>query len=449
MSQRSVVILGGGLAGMAAAYTLLDAGAEDVAIVERDEVLGGLAGAFERDGHEYPLAYHHILHQDRPLHFFLDRIGVLDRVRWTRIPMLFEQGSELYDFTNPIDFLRFPMSPLDKARFVRLMLRCFLKQDWEGWHGRSAAELVDSWGGPGVRHALFESLCRIKFDLSCAETSGAWLGARLNAREGSAPLGYVPGTNWTSLLCTGLARLLEERGARLRLRTSVSRLRAEGERVVAVELEGGETLPADDVISTVPVEKYLPMLPEERTPGLPSVRYTAIVSVIMATRQQLERDFYWMNLTSLEHNANGIFRLERLNPTIGVPGDSYLNFITHLPSRAHDFFRHTDEELIAGYLEDFRDIFGFALEPHWTRISRIPLYSPVLARGYQNPPVRSTSWPNVFFAGNYRTFPSVVSTGTALASGVEAADAILEDAGVPTQMLGDARQFRLPSMPRA
>jgi hypothetical protein len=52
---------------------------------------------------------------------------------------------------------------------------------------------------PGVRAALFEPLCRLKFDLPCEEVSGAWLGARLHFREGSAPLGYIPKTNWTTV----------------------------------------------------------------------------------------------------------------------------------------------------------------------------------------------------------------------------------------------------------
>lgn len=433
---------------MGAAYTLLAAGVRDVVIVERDGVLGGLAGTFEQDGHEYPLAYHHILDRDSALHFFLDRIGALERVRWTRIRMYFESADELYDFTNPIDFLRFPMSLFDKARFARLMLRCFLERDWDAWRDRSAEELLDSWGGAGVRHALFEPLCRIKFDLSCAETSAAWLGARLHAREGSSSLGFIPGTNWTHVLCTGLGRLIEKQGARIRLRASAARLQTEGDGVVAVELEGGETLRADDVVVTLPPEKYLAMVPEEHTPELHSIRYTAIISVIMATRQQVDLDFYWINLTSLKHNANGIFRLERLNPTIGVPGDSYLNFITHLPSRAHAMFRQSDEELIAGYRKDFEDIFGFRLETHWIQISRIPLYSPVFARNYSNPPVRSASWRNVFFAGNHRSFPSVVSTGTALATGIEAAELILKDAGITAQTSTLAREFRLASMPR-
>ena len=433
---------------MGAAYTLLEAGFQDVVIVERDEVLGGLAGTFEQDGHEYPLAYHHILERDSTLHFFLDQIGELERVRWTRIKMFFESGDELYDFTNPIDFLRFPMSLLDKARFTRLMLRCFYQRDWDAWYNRSAQELLDSWAGPGVRQALFEPLCRIKFDLSCAQTSAAWLGARLHAREGSSPLGFIPGTNWTHVLCTGLGQLLEKKGARTRLRSSAVRLQTEEDRVVGVELEGGETLVADDVVVTLPMEKYLPMIPEETTPVLQSIRYTAIISVIMATRQKVTPDFYWINLTSLKHNANGIFRLEHLNPSIGVPGDSYLNFITHLSSRAHPMLRLTDEELIASYRKDFEDIFGFPLESHWTQISRLPLYSPVFGRDYTNPPVRSSSWRNVFFAGNQRSFPSVVSTGTALATGIEAGEVILKDAGITAQTATLAREFRLASMPR-
>ena len=86
-----------------------------------------------------------------------------------------------------------------------------------------------------------------------------------------------------------------------------------------------------------------------------------------------------------------------------------------------------EDELLAAYLEDFRQIFGVALSPFWVNVARIPMYSPVFDRRYRNPPVRSTTWRNVYFAGNYRTFPSVASTGTALASGLEAGRAVLED----------------------
>ena len=79
-------------------------------------------------------------------------------------------------------------------------------------------------------------------------------------------------------------------------------------------------------------------------------------------------------------------------------------------------------------------MFGFELEPFWTHIARVPMYSPVFVRGFRNPPLRSASWENVYFAGNYRTFPSIVSTGTALGSGLETAAALLGDLGARTDL---------------
>jgi hypothetical protein len=54
----------------------------------------------------------------------------------------------------------------------------------------------------------------------------------------------------------------------------------------------------------------------------------------------------------------------------------------------------------------------------------------------------------VWFAGNYRTFPSIVSTGTALGSGVETGTALLGELGQPTALAGSVARFRLEAMPR-
>lgn len=434
---------------MAAAYALARAGARDVVIVERGSELGGLAGTFERSGHFYPLGYHHILHRDRTLLYMLDQMGSLSEVRWRKIRMFFRVGGRLYDLADPIDFLRFPMAFSDKLRFVRLMLRSFGKRDWSDWNDRNARELVDEWAGPGVRAALFEPLAWLKFRLPCEEVSGAWLGARLHFREGSAPLGYIPGANWTKVLCEGLTRLLEKEGVTIRTRTTVRRLTGSADRMEAAELEDGTRLAADLVVSTIPTEIYAGMVPTDVTPQLRDIRYTALISVIGASRQRIDRDFYWMNLASLDRHACGIFLLNSLNPTIGEPGDLCVNFVTHLQTRDDPMFKLSDADLLAAYAEDFRAVFGFEFQPFWTHITRLPMYSPIFRRSYHNPPVRSATWRNVYFAGNYRTFPSVVSTGTAMGSGLEAAGAILADLGRPPGLIEEAARFRLRSMPRA
>jgi protoporphyrinogen oxidase len=363
--------------------------------------------------------------------------------------MLFRLADRAYDLARPGDFLRFPMSLTDKLRFARLMLRCFRKEDWSDWEDRNAAELVDQWAGPGVREALFEPLTDLKFRLPCNVVSAAWLGARLHYREGSAPLGYIPGTNWTKVLCEGLGNLLERAGVKTLLRRRIVSLPLHEGRLLGAELDDGERIEADLVINTLPVEVYRRMAPHDSTTELDAIRYTAVVSTILATHQRIEPDFYWMNLPTRNFNACGVFRLESLNPSIGAPGDACINFVTHLPDRKHPVYGHSDEELVAGCLDDFRRLFGFELDPFWTHLTRLPMYSPVFRRGYRNPPVKSTSFRNVYFAGNYRTFPSIASTGTALGSGVTAAAALISDNGGQSALPQAIQRFRLASMPKA
>ncbi len=449
MGTPRVVVLGGGLSGMAAAYTLARAGVGDVTLLEAGATLGGLAGSFEREDHFYPLGYHHILHRDRALLYFLELIGALPDVVWRRIQMLFHLGGQAYDLASPSGFLRFPMSLADKARFIRLMVKTFSQPDWTGWQDRSAAELVDHYGSAGVREALFERLTRLKFDLPCRDVSGAWLGARLHFREGSAPLGYIPHANWTKVLCDGVTQLLQEAGIQIRLRAPVARLHTSQARVVEAELESGERISGDVFISTVPTRIYLGLVPEDTTPQLSRIRYTALISAICATRQAVTPQAYWNNLASLDRTAGAIFLLSALNPTIGREGDTCVNFVTHLPGCDHPLFRLPKDQLMARYADDFREVFGFELQPFWTHISRVPMYSPVFDRGFRNPPMMSTSWGNVYFAGNYRTFPSIVSTGTALGSGVATASALLGELGRASALSESIANFRLRSMPRA
>ena len=343
--------------------------------------------------------------------------------------MLFRIEGRLYNLAKPADFLAFPMSLPDKVRFTLMMARAFVKSDWSDWHDRSASDLLDSWSGPGVRRALFEPLTQLKFQLTCDDVSGAWLGARLHHREGSAALGYIPDANWTTVLCEGVSRLVRDEGVTIRTSASVSALHRSKDRVRSVELATGEILEADLVVSTIPAEVYAGIVPEDSTPEMARIRYSALISVICASKKPVSPDFYWMNLASLDRAACGIFLLNSLNPTIGEPGGSVVNFVTHLNHRGQPFFAKSDFELLEAYLEDFRRIFGFDLDPYWTNIARIPMYSPVFTKGYRNPPPRSTTYPNVYFAGNYRTFPSIVSTGTALRSGLDTAAVILRDHG--------------------
>ncbi len=420
-ASPSVVVLGGGLSGVSAAIALARAGFGDVTILEAGETLGGLAGSFIRNGRFYPLGYHHILHRDRTLRSTLADLGAGDRILWRRVHVAFFERGRLHDLSSPTGFLRYPMPLSDKLRFARLMVRAFGKSDWSEWEHKSAADLVDAWAGERVRRAIFEPLARIRFELPCEEISGAWLGARLYHREGSARLGCIPGTNWTRVLCEGLSERAEAAGVKVRLRSPIVGLQGDGEVLREAEVAGGGRIAGDLFVSTLPTEVYARLAPADATPGLSAIRYTALLSVVCASRRRLPSRLYWVSLTEPGRTASGIFQLSALNPTIGAPDESCVNFVSHLLDRNRPLYALPDDALLRAYFEDFRTVFGFDLDPHWVHVSRVPMYAPVMRRGFRNLPVRSATFRNVFFAGNYRTFPSILSTGTAIESGRETA----------------------------
>jgi protoporphyrinogen oxidase len=439
MSSPRTVVLGGGLSGLAAALVLAESGWPDVVVLERGAEPGGLAGSFERNGRWYPLGYHHILKKDKTLLSFLHRIGARRSVGWRRVRMLFELNGTMYDLGTPTGFATFPIPLTAKLGFVRLMLHSFLKRRWSDWEGRSARELVELWGGDAVRQALFEPLCQLKFQLPSEQVSAAWLGARLHFREGSTPLGYMPGTNWTKVLCDGVTALAARAGVTVRVNTPVAALETQDNRVVAARLDTGERVEGDVFVATVPPPVYRALVGGDDSPGLASITYTALISMVCAMPAVDLPSFYWLNLSDLRSTACAIFRLDALNETIGGSREMCLNFVTHLASSTHPLFTASDDSLLAAYGNDLERLFHTRLSPSWVHVARVPMYSPVFTRDYRNPPVRSTTWSNVYFAGNYRTYPSVASTGTALASGLDTAAAILGDQNRREVRSADAR----------
>ena len=84
-SQKSVIVVGGGVAGMSAACALTEAGLH-VRLVERRGYLGGRASSYRHPGVNEVIdnCQHVLFGCCTNLIGFYRRIGVLDRIHWTR-----------------------------------------------------------------------------------------------------------------------------------------------------------------------------------------------------------------------------------------------------------------------------------------------------------------------------------------------------------------------------
>jgi hypothetical protein len=247
----------------------------------------------------------------------------------------------------------------------------------------------------------------------------------------------MPGTNWTTVLCAGLEQHLRHQGIDIRTGATVTAVQVAGGEARVAKLDDGEEVAGDLFVSCLPSPVYRNACPADETAALRTIEYTALLSMVCATSARPAHNFYWLNLATRRHYACALFNLSALNPTIGHPDTSCLNFVTHLRGRSAAQFARSDDEIVAAYLWDYERIFRRALRPSWVKLARIPAYSPVFVRNYAGAPTRSESIRNVYFAGTYCGRPTIASTGSALSSGLDTANRILREAG-------DTQQIDLP-----
>ncbi len=209
--QPEVVVVGAGLAGLAAALCLQSAGRR-VWLLERRSQPGGLCGTFALDGREFPIACNDF---GRGLERFCRRLGVAVELRAQRTRFHFERGGRVRRLELPLS-LGSALRLLGRAGELRELWRQYRR-------GRAATlgalltqagvegELADWLGSLGYPLGLPPS--RLPLELVAAETS------REHAYGYAHPCVPVGGPG---VLAGALARRFAELGGEIRYGCEVS-----------------------------------------------------------------------------------------------------------------------------------------------------------------------------------------------------------------------------------
>ena len=198
--MSNIVIIGGGLAGLAAAYRLSDE--HQVTVVEKDDALGGMAQSYHIDEHtdDYYIEkyYHHFFSSDTELMALIAELGLAGRVQWVKGTTGYYWGGRAYPMNTPLEILKFPpLSLPDIFRLGLLVLRTKFVRDVRSYDNITAGEWILKTAGSGVYNNFFQPLLNSKFGSSAALVSAAWLVGRVKIRSNRGAegerLGYMKG----------------------------------------------------------------------------------------------------------------------------------------------------------------------------------------------------------------------------------------------------------------
>lgn len=342
MSER-IAVLGAGPMGLAVAYQLARDGHQPV-VFEADDRVGGMTASFDFGGMPIERYYHFHCTSDHDFLAVLDELGLGERMRWTETRMGYWFGKRLQAWGNPIALLRFRgLGLMAKIRYGLHAFVCTRRNDWRPLDHVEASSWIRRWVGAEAYETLWRRLFDYKFYDYAGNLSAAWIWSRIRRIGRSRyslmreKLGYLEGGS--STLLDALHADIQRHGGEVRLSSPVQRIVIEEGRVRGVQV-GGEHLPFDKVISTVPlpfVPRLAPDLPEAILATFRALNNIAVVCVIAKLRRPVSANF-WVNTNDPDMDIPGIVEYTNLRPM-----DAHIVYVPFYMPGEHERYGDSDD----------------------------------------------------------------------------------------------------------
>ena len=383
-------VVGGGIAGLAAAHRLRGHGHE-VRLLEAGDDLGGLAATYETAGDPIERFYHHLSKSEETIVELAAELGLGDAVEWRIGENAYYVDGVVHPLDRPWEILAFPpMSLYDTLRLGLLTLGVDVRggvprldsyERLEEYEDVGVEEFVVEHTTRGVYEGFVEPLLDGKFGDRTDEVSAAWFLGRVQFRGERDPLrgevlGYLDG---------GFGRLLDrlveavghdriETGARV---TDLHTADGAVEALTVGTDRGRERRPTDGVVVAT-----MPNVLESLTGYVCDVEFQAALCGVVTMDEPLT-DTYWLNVA---HDAPFGALVEHTNfvPAERYGGDHLLYVAAYVQDAEDPLWRADDDAVRERWLDEIGGMFpGFDRSAvRSVEIARAPRAAPIYERGY-------------------------------------------------------------------
>lgn len=417
MSQIRIGIIGGGYAGLTAAYELQKRGYA-VTVLEKYGAWGGQAATLPLLGTRIEHFYHHLFGSDAHILGLMDELGLSDQLRWIESKVGWFYEGRISDFVTPLDLIRFrPLSLFNRIKLGLMYLYLQRVNDWQRLEKITAHDWIIKNMGQEIYDKVWGPLLRGKFGEMADQVSMTWLWGKIKVRGSSRQgatatekLAYPMGS--FEIITQALVDRLQAGGADLLLNHEVTGLTThpdDPQRVTGVVTAKG-TLPFDAVIATVPGYNLLeiapPSLGGEYAGRLKSVRYQAALVLLLVSKQSLSR-IYWMNIADRRMPFVAVIEHTNYVPPSEYQ-DRHLIYVSNYLERDDPRFQMKAEELFELYLPHLQQI-NPAFQADWIEkkvLLRAEAGQPVITCNYsERMPDHRTPLQGLYLANTLQIYP--------------------------------------------
>lgn len=432
-------VVGGGYAGLAAAWRLLEAG-EQVTVFEAADRLGGLASTVETAGDPIERYYHHLSRSEETIVEVIETLDLADRLEWRVGKNAFYVDGTVHPLDTLWQIAAYPhLSFYDKFRLGMLTLGIDVRgglpsrdgyDSYEEYDDVPVREFILEHTTAGVYRSFFEPLLEAKFGQRKDDVSAAWLLGRIHFRgerdlRRGEILGYLDGGfgQLTDALIETVGR------DRIKTGTQVTAVHSGPSGVEGVTVEdetGSRRVPIDAVVVAT-----MPHVLEAITGYDHEIEFQGTVCSLFGLEESVT-DTYWLNIA--DQAPFGVL-IEHTNfvPPERYGGEHLLYAATYVQEFDEGLWALTDDAIEASWIEGIEAMFPEfdRSQVRWVSTARRARTAPVYEVGYLDSIIpydlSASVAPGVYYAGmgSRAQYPERSLNG-ALEAGFEAADRLMD-----------------------
>jgi protoporphyrinogen oxidase/nucleoside-diphosphate-sugar epimerase len=369
MNVKNVAIIGGGPAGLTAAYELQKHTTDHVPIVlEADDLVGGISRTESHNGFRFDIGGHRFFTKVKEVEQLWHEVLGTDFIKRPRKSRIFYQG-QFYDYPLKIFNALGNMGPYEAVRIGLSYLK------WQVFPSKVEKNLeqwvTNRFGGRLFLH-FFKTYTEKVWGIPCTQIQADWAAQRIkNLSLTTAVWNALTGANDTASLIEefqyprlGPGMMWEKfrdkirtNGGAVKMNSRVSRVFRDGHKITEIEVfkdSNGEKetyrLQADEFISTMPLKELVgciePAPPQEVMDAADKLKYRDFLIVTLVLADPDPFDDNWIYIHSPDVKVGRIQNFRAWSPEMVPDADKASIGMEYFCHEGDGLWKLTDKELI-------------------------------------------------------------------------------------------------------